>query len=421
MTLTRDQKISTVIGIVTIGFALISIFYYWRGMFMGMPFPDNTFLNGPINRFGDFYGTVSEWRVYHFSGVGYGLAYFPATYLLAEIFNQLAWLMPGDGTRPLMLSMFFLDATFFGVLFFLACKNLKADWAPETVTRASICVLMTYPSLFVFVTGNFEAPLFVGLALFVWLYQTGHIRTSLPFLAFIIAMKAVPAIFLLLLVADKKYKEIVYVACWATVFTLAPLIIYPGGFRDGVLPYLGRLAASQKMYFQLMVVERSGNHFGHSLLNGIRVALGQTAALSAGVLRTYFLLTVVCFAAIGYFVVLVEKVAWKRLALLVCAFCLLPYTSTDYKLVHFFLPLFMFINHSEPEKDDLLFAVLFGLLLIPKSYVKLYGLDFYTTNVVINTGCMLVMLGLIISSGFRSLISSRFAKRENSPLQIQTS
>jgi Glycosyltransferase family 87 len=421
MKLSRDRKISVLLGFITIGFAAITIFYYWRGMLMGMPFPDNTFLTSPASKFGDYFGTLSQWHAEHFSGIGYGLSYFPATYLLIEPFNLLYGIMPGEGYEAMLSSLYVFDALFCGFLFFFAYKGLKSDWAPESVARACICILMTYPALFTLTTGNFEALLFVALALFLYFYQSGHMRRSLPFLAIAIAMKLVPAVFIVLLAADKRYKEILYVGLWAAFFTLLSLLIFPGGLWDGLLPYLDRLAASQQMYFDLMVVQRSGNHFGHSLLNGVRVLLGQTGPLTTTVLRGYLVFTLASFAALSYYIVRIEQVLWKQVALLVCAMCLLPYTSTDYKLLHFFLPIFLFVNHPRPEKYDMLYAVLFGLLLIPKSYVKFYHLDFYNTNVVLNTGAMLVMVGVIVSTRLRDRSSSLRVAPSNSGSRMQTS
>jgi hypothetical protein len=420
MKLSRDRKISVLLGFITIGFAAIVIFYYWRGMVMAMPFPDNTFLPSPVSRFGDYFGTVGPWHRDHFAGIGYAFSYFPAMYLLVEPFSLLSGVLPGDELTALTLSVYVFDGIFCGFLFVFAYRGLKSDWAPESFGRACICVLMTYPALFTLATANFEGLLFVALALFLYFYQSGRVYLSLPFLAIAIAMKLVPGVFIILLAADKRYKEILYVGLWAAFFTLLPLMIFPGGLRDGVLPYFSRLAASQKMYFELMVLQRSGNHFGHSLMNGLRVLVGHTELLTKTVLRSYLVLTVAAFAALSYYIVRIEQVFWKRVALLVCAMCLLPYTSTDYKLLHFFLPIFLFVNHRWPEKYDMLYAVLFGLLLIPKSYVRFYGLDFYNTNVVLNTGAMLVMVGVIVWTGLRARSSSLRAAPSDTGSPMQT-
>jgi hypothetical protein len=62
---------------------------------------------------------------------------------------------------------------------------------------------------------------------------------------------------------------------------------------------------------------------------------------------------------------------WKKVLLLVVAMNLLPQVSADYKMLHIFVPLFLFVNQDLPEKSDLLYAILFGLLLIPKDYARL--------------------------------------------------
>lgn len=149
--------------------------------------------------------------------------------------------------------------------------------------------------------------------------------------------------------------------------------------------------------------------------------LGQTEPLTKTVLRSYLVFTLACFAALSYYIARIERVIWKRVALLVCAMCLLPYTSTDYKLLHFFLPIFLFVNHPRPERYDMLYAVLFGLLLIPKSYVTFYDLDFYNTNVVLNTGAMLVIVTVIVWTGLRARSSSLRVAPLDSSSRMQTS
>ena len=156
------------------------------------------------------------------------------------------------------------------------------------------------------------------------------------------------------------------------------------------------------MYFDLMVVNLAGNHFGHSLLNAARVVTGQTKPLSQFLLNGYMVFVMACFAGVALYVVKYEPLFWKRVALLVCAMCLLPYTSGDYKLLHFYMPLFLFINQNDGDPLDSLYIALFSLLMIPKSYLKFYHLDFYTSNVPLNAGVMLVMVAAIIGTGLRA-------------------
>ena len=64
----------------------------------------------------------------------------------------------------------------------------------------------------------------------------------------------------------------------------------------------------------------------------------------------------------------IETDFWKKVSLLVFIMLLFPYTSADYKLLHLFIPIVLFINNKKEEKNDLIYTILFALLLIPKNY-----------------------------------------------------
>ena len=84
--MSSDRKISIAQAIITINFAMTAIYYYWRGMFLQMGFPANTFLPGPATRFGDFYGGHDHWLRQKFNGIDYAHSYFPSTYIFLDIF-----------------------------------------------------------------------------------------------------------------------------------------------------------------------------------------------------------------------------------------------------------------------------------------------------------------------------------------------
>jgi hypothetical protein len=69
-----------------------------------------------------------------------------------------------------------------------------------------------------------------------------------------ISMKLFPAVFLILLLSDKKYREILYTLLYVFILSLIPLLIFDGGIRSGLGNYLNNLTASQKMYAELMIM-----------------------------------------------------------------------------------------------------------------------------------------------------------------------
>jgi hypothetical protein len=74
------------------------------------------------------------------------------------------------------------------------------------------------------------------------------------------------------------------------------------------------------------------------------------------------------FVPMVLFIIYIEKVFWKSVALLTFAMLLLPNISADYKLLHILLPLFLFINSKEVGKLDYFYLLMFAMLLIPKGY-----------------------------------------------------
>ena len=87
--LDRDGKIACSSSLMLIGFAFIVTFYYIKGYIYGLPYPYNTFLTPPIP-FGDFLGVYDQWGRLKFNGIGFGLSYFPSTYLFINLFTKIS-------------------------------------------------------------------------------------------------------------------------------------------------------------------------------------------------------------------------------------------------------------------------------------------------------------------------------------------
>jgi len=103
---------------------------------------------------------------------------------------------------------------------------------------------------------------------------------------------------------------------------------------------------------------------------------------------------------------------------------LLPYVSADYKLIHFFIPILLFVSYKTSDflKFDLkskkiflkrttifdyCFTILFGLLIIPKNYrffKNLYDGVFFDP---------VIMLLLLLLIAFSSLSERKLFKKNN--------
>ena len=84
---------------------------------------------------------------------------------------------------------------------------------------------------------------------------------------------------------------------------------------------------------------------------------------------------------------------WESVTLLTIAMLGLPYVSYDYRLLHVYLGLLLFIGCGQQRQSDWSIALVFGLLLIPKHYVYLIG---EVSTSVILTPLLLILLAAII-------------------------
>jgi len=121
----------------------------------------------------------------------------------------------------------------------------------------------------------------------------------------------------------------------------------------------------------------------------------------SSIMTQYFLFAVAVFGLLSTYIITHKKIElWKKTMILVICMDILPYTSTDYKLIHLFIPLFLYFNSVRREKLDLILTFLLALLFVPKNYYVFPADAYYTLNIVINPLIMLFLLFLVISTGF---------------------
>lgn len=388
--LDRGNKIKLSCLIISIGFFSSVAFHYFQGMYFKQMYPINSFL--PLGFFGDFFGVFNQWKEFEFIGIGFGLSYFPGTYLLIGLMTKI--FTAYEAVLTLLIS-------FIIFLFYFTYKNVKTDNIIESLQNSFIISLMSYPFLFAFQTANLEIITFISVSLF-FIFYTRNRLLSVTFLAYAISMKVFPGIFIVLLLLEKRYKDIFLTFIFIFLFTLLPLIIFDGGFNKGIGNYIIHLKGSQQMYTNLMIMTEAGNHYGHSILNGLRTLFPNLISSMTVILLPYEIFAFVVFLIVVGYLIFFEKTLWRKVACLVMMINLFPFTSTDYKLLYIFLPLFFLINHSKKDKYDTVFIILLSLLLISKDYFYFNNNPLSTFNVVANPIIMLAILLLIIFSGIMS-------------------
>jgi len=375
---------------IVVGFAAAVFFHYWMGVYRNMGYPYNTFLFRPIDRWNDFY-----W-LFRISGDPYsvvrGFSNLPFLYRYASLFTVL----------PAKLGLLAHLASF--VLFFacVAWHNLRTPSVLSTAMNVFAFSFLSYPFLFTIDRAAFEATVFICLYMFTILYKK-HSYISALFLALAIALKVFPVVFAILLLSDRRWRELIFTAGVALALSLLSYISYPGGLGANLAGNVENL----RVYAQFYVVGNEGLYFGNNLLGAVKFILMLLNPAATPNMPVFIGVMFAVLACLIVYLVAIEKRFWRKVALLVCALNLLPIVSGDYKLLHLFIPLYLFINENESKRLDWVYTALFGLLLIPKNYYRIPSLPEANISVLANPLLMLLLAGIIVVTGTRAYVAER--------------
>ncbi len=377
----KVQKIDTICLIIITGFSFAVFYHYILGTYLGLTYPYDTFLFRPNDKFMDFFNMlVSPYRDGKFHNVQ-----FPFGQRLAQSFTIFP---PNIG-----LAIFF--TIFIGFFLYVNCSNLKTSIKEQTIKNVFVFSLMTYPFLMVVDRANIEAFVFIFLYLFIHFYRKQQTLISIVFLSCAISMKLFPGVFVILLLSDRKYKEAVYACFLVLLISVIGYFSYDGNMVENIRAHMITL----NFYSMAYSIGNEGLYFGNSLWGPVKLMIIGSGIKCSPALATkvYSISVMILFAFISVYIIFKEKIFWKKIALLVFSMNLFPFVSGDYKLIHIFLPLFLFINNENKDRFDWLYAVLFGLLLIPKAYVH-YRLNPEITSSIIISPLLMAFFAIVIMS-----------------------
>jgi hypothetical protein len=389
--MTREERIRSIALIVVVGFAMAVFYHYWQGTYLEKGYPYNTFLFRPEDRWNDFYRSV------RLSGDPYAVPLSSQQKL--PLLNRYASIF---SVFPRRLGLFVHLASFTGFFLYAAWVNLKSSDRLSTALSVFVFSFLSYPFLISIDRANFEIAAFVCIYLFVAFYKK-HSLVSALFLALAMALKVFPAILAILLLSDRRFRELIVAAAVALGLTLGSYMSYPGGLAVN-------LAANQRnlaLYNQIYAVGNEGLFFGNNLLGAVKFVVFSLAPGAAIDIYLVIGAQVLLLAGVVAYLVLVDEVLWRKVTLLACALNLLPIVSGDYKLLYLFVPLYLFINKEELHCMDWLYAVLFGLLLIPKNYYRIPWLPEANVGVLLNPLLMALIAGVVMTTGIGALRRKR--------------
>ena len=358
----KRQKINLIGFIILAGFALATLVCYFKGAYLQRLYPENTFLFKPSAAFTDFSGLYD----FMMRGNPYeqinASPYYPLANLVIFLFTLL----------PMGWSFLVFVLGFLAFLTWFNARNLATGDRMELVRNVFIFTCLTYPVLFALDRGNLECLLVLFVLYFAHFFMKERYELAAFFLSLAIAMKAFPVILSLLFLARRQYKAFVMTAVSTvvlTVFSLAAFRCNPVAYVSMAL-HGGNVAHDNT--FSAFSAANWAFQRGPGLFGVYKLALLNFHVIKqmdmSWWLALYYGFAVSLMGLIAAYVIWIEKQTWKQMALLVFAMLLLPHISSDYRLLYLFVPLLLFINSERSPRRDVTYAILFGLLLIPKDY-----------------------------------------------------
>jgi hypothetical protein len=263
--------------------------------------------------------------------------------------------------------------------------------------------------LFTLDRGNIEGLAFILLSLFVYFFRLNRIAISAAFLAAASALKVYPAIFVILYLSEKRYRE---AAIFVGILLLISGLTYNSltGISFHLSSFISTIKSSSdpgNTYNAIYTIGDGGAGFCSSAFGALKAALYALAPqeISASRLlmlfRAYYRVSSLLFALVALYVMFVEKELWKKIAILTLSMIFFPFVTGDYRLLHLYIPMWLFLNSKEKSGEDLLYSIFFALLLIPKAYYQIKGE--ISISVILNPLIISVFLVTMIVTGLRDV------------------
>lgn len=381
----KSEKIFLLSNIVIVGFFIAIIFHYFCANILHLEDPFNTFLLYPKWFIADI-KNITDASLYlkPFSMPDSMVNYFPLIYFFLFPFA--------------LLKNYLIEYTVFLLVFlcFFSFQNYKnfscKDFSKlQNFQNVFILTFMTYPFLYLLERGNIDMLLMILFTLSIYAFYSKNYLKSSVLLAIINAIKPFCLPFLILFVYEKRWKEL-----FINIFLTTFLVV--GGFlllQDNIFSQFAGLKTNLLLYKQQFLYHPfNGTSTCSSLFQALKLIY-----YNAGLTATDFLVKIYGF--IIFFGTLItvyfawkETVFWKRIALLTLYMSVFPYIIFDYKLIFLFIPLWFFVNSEEKSRFDLIYTILFGLLLIPKKQLIFFPITDFST--IVNPIILLCFMGLII-------------------------
>ena len=242
------------------------------------------------------------------------------------------------------------------IAYFCICTKLKKGSDTEKVLFAT-GMLFTIPFIYQFERANIIFLALILLMLFLlWKDSDNKIKREMALVALAASagIKIYPAIFGVLLLKEKRYKEAARLVIYGIIFFTVPFIFF-GGIQKNLVLLLHNLTNTAGQFSST----RLGCQLDFSTtFKFLFRKMGSQGNFIVGTLR-------MILAILGVVSVFCLKKTWKTILLMVCLIIGVPSISYTYTAIFMILPIIYFLDSGEIKKWDLLYLVGMLLVMVP--------------------------------------------------------
>ncbi len=250
------------------------------------------------------------------------------------------------------------------VLFFLALGALMKNRSNGEKSLVALFCLFSAPFMFLIERGNILVLSLVFAMLFVAYYdhKSRFVREiALICLAFSISIKIYPVVFAVLLLNEKKYKELIRAAVYTLIVFFLPFAFFGG--IEGVSKFIKNLSSTSSNSSLGINRQLSFQKFPLYL----RHLFGSKAQWWEGFGKILMLV----FSALGAFSLIVSKSRWKACAICACMIVGVPSMSSRYTLTFFIIPIILLLMEEKENKklSYISLVIMSGILFVKPIYI----------------------------------------------------
>ena len=340
--------------------------------------------NKPEIRFMDYFPHLTDAadpsHLYHHIARGdtgsYAPVFPPLAYGLYYLLYRLTYLRGGipEGMEteaiPGALSIFTMYLIFNAVLFFVAIeitgqKNRKKDLLLFALLMLSVVFMGSG-----YMLGNSVMLVLSLLIIGLHLAESSrplHRELGLVVLALCVGLKLYPAVFGLVFLKEKRYKDLAHLILYSLLLVLLPFAFFGG--LDGIQAWLNNLTGP---------LQSTGLYGRPQFLKGlfftlIKIITGQDAATFSGILA---LVVMILWVILAW----QSKSKWRTLFFLCCVMIFYPSGAYRYTLAYLAIPLITLLNEPSVKKVNFwpegIVSAFFGLLFtIPVWWLLVVPMD----------------------------------------------